>query len=401
MEKLAIIGGGISGVSLAYLVQDQFDITLFESQDYLGGNNCSAAVEDGHKVPMGVIIYPSRGLFENTLSYAQAFGLKCKPAQLPHVFCSNREVRFKSSSGSGHFWRDMKDVAYLNFGMKSHLDSHEQTLDDLITYSRLSKECVEDLLAPFAALYLSVPYSSIFELPLSTVAGWWSKYCHPFHLMSSFSFIDGGNHQLVDGFVERTQMTTRLNSPVTTVFRDGNSLLVRLDQEEERFDKVVFAIRPDEALALLDSPTRTEQQILGGIDTNTLVSTLHRQPYDCQDGDVTLNRYGDERGSTHMVTTWGNQKCFGFDLQDEVYTSLHQADKCPIDSSDILVQRTFKVPVQTASTASVADPIDALNAEADGIYYCGSWFCPSFYHEDGINSAIALSETLRGKAAER
>ena len=395
MQKLAIIGGGISGVSLAYLVQQQFDVTLFESQDYLGGNNCSTEVEDGHKVPMGVIIYPSRGLFEHTLSFADEFGLESKPAQLPHIFCSNREIRFRSASGSGHFWRDMKDVAYLNFGMKSHLDSHDQTIDDLVAKNRLSRECVEDLLAPFAALYLSVPYSSIFELPLSTVAGWWSKYCHPFHLMSSFSFIEGGNHQLVDGFVGRTKMKTRLNTAVTKVCRDGDSVVVRLGDEQDRFDKVVFAIRPDEALALLDSPTKTETQVLGSMDTNTLVSTLHRRAYDCEDGDITLNRYGDDISSTHMVTTWGNRKCFGFDLQDEVYTSLHQADKSPIDSSDILAQRTFKVPVQTANTESVAGQADKLNAESDGVYYCGSYFCPSFYHEDGINSAIALSETLR------
>ncbi len=396
MQKLAIIGGGISGVSLAYLVQQQFEVTLFESEDYLGGNNCSAEVEDGQKVPMGVIIYPSRGLFEHTLSFADEFGLECKPAQLPHVFCNSREVRFRSSSGSGHFWRDMKDVAYLNFGIKSHVDSHEQTLDELIAHSMLSKQCVEDLLAPFAALYLSVPYASIFELPLSTVAGWWCKYCIPFHLMSSFSYIDGGNHQLVDGFVDRTRMTVRLNSKVTSVSRDTDSVLVRMGEEQQRFDKVVFAIRPDEALSLLDRPTKTEAHVLGGIDTNTLVSTLHRQPYDCEGGDITLNLYGNERESTHMVTTWGNRNCFGFDLQDEVYTSLHQADKAPIDDSDILAQRTFKVPVQTANTASVADQIDRLNAESDGVYYCGSWFCPSFYHEDGINSAIALSETLRG-----
>ncbi len=214
--------------------------------------------------------------------------------------------------------------------------------------------------------------------------------------MSSFSFIEGGNHQLVDGFVDRTRMTIRLDSEVTKVSRDNDSVLVRHEEEQERFDRVVFAIRPDEALMLLENPTNTEERILGQLDTNTLVSTLHRRPYDCEDGDITLNLYGDERRSTHMVTTWGNKKCFGFDLQEEVYTSLHQADEEPIDSSDILAQRTFKVPVQTANTASVAGQLDRLNAESDGIYYCGSYFCPSFYHEDGINSAMALGETLRG-----
>ncbi len=213
--------------------------------------------------------------------------------------------------------------------------------------------------------------------------------------MSSFSFIDGGNHRLVDGFIDRTRMTTRLNSEVTKISRDSDAVLVRFAEQQERFDRVVFAIRPDEALSLLEDPTNTEQRILGQIDTNTLVSTLHRRPYDCENGDITLNLYGDERRSTHMVTTWGNKKCFGFDLQEEVYTSLHQADEEPIDSSDILAQRTFKVPVQTANTASVAGQLDRLNAESDRIYYCGSYFCPSFYHEDGINSAIALSEMLQ------
>ncbi len=147
---------------------------------------------------------------------------------------------------------------------------------------------------------------------------------------------------------------------------------------------------------MLDVPTATEKQILSNIDTNTLTSTLHRQPYGCQDGDVTLNMHGDDHESSHMVTTWGNKKCFGYDLPEEIYTSLHQADKEPIHSSDILAQRTFKVPVQTAKTTNVDNQLDTLNMDSDSTFYCGSYFCPSYYHEDGINSAIFLSKRLLG-----
>ena len=394
MQKLAIIGGGISGVCLAHLVQEQYDVTLFESQDYLGGNNCSAEVEGGSRVPMGVIIYPAKQLFENTLSFADKFGLQRKPAHLAHIFCSNSEIKYRSYSGSGHFLRDIKDVAYLNYGIKTETDSYDKRLGDLVAQNRLSNECVDYLLAPFAALYLSVPYASIFELSLSTVAGWWSKYCHPFHLMSTFSYIEGGNHRLIDSFVENTRMKTKLNSEVTKVSRSNNQALLRLENEEERFDKIVFATRPDEALRMLESPTATEKKILSSVDTNTLTSTLHRQPYGCQDGDVTLNMYGDDHESTHMVTTWGNKKCFGYDLPEEIYTSLHQADKEPINGSDILAQRSFKVPVQTAKTTSIDNQLDTLNTDSDSVFYCGSFFCPSYYHEDGINSAISLSKRL-------
>ncbi|MDH3440039.1 MAG: FAD-dependent oxidoreductase, partial [Gammaproteobacteria bacterium] len=222
----------------------------------------------------------------------------------------------------------------------------------------------------------------------------WDKYCHPFHLMSRFSYIEGGNHRLVDSFAENTRMEIKLNAEVTQVSRGNNEVTLRMEKEEARFDKLVFATGPDEALGVLDSPTATEAQILGNIDTNTLTSTLHRRPYGCHDGDVTLNMYGDDRESTHMVTTWGNKKCFGIELPEEIYTSLHQADKEPIDDGDILVQRTFKVPVQTAGTSGVADRLEKLNEESDNIYYCGSYFCPSYYHEDGINSAVSLSQRL-------
>ena len=189
-------------------------------------------------------------------------------------------------------------------------------------------------------------------------------------------------------------MEIRLNAEVTKVSRNNNEVVLRVDREEARFDKLVFATRPDEALEALDDPTATERQILGNIATNTLTSTLHRRPYGCHDGDVTLNIYGDDHGSTHMVTTWGNRKCFGFDLPEEIYTSLHQVDKAPIDDSDILAQRTFKVPVQTDMTSSVDDQLEKLNTDSDKRYYCGSYFCPSYYHEDGINSAISLAKQL-------
>ncbi|NIV18829.1 MAG: NAD(P)-binding protein, partial [Woeseiaceae bacterium] len=391
MQRLAVIGGGVSGVCLAHLVQEQYDITLFEAQDYLGGNNCSIEVEGGSRVPMGVIIYPARELFEHTQAFADKFGLQRKPAHLAHIFCSNDEVRYRSYSGSGHFLRDIKDVAYLNYGFKAETESHDRKLGDLVAGNKLSKEFVDYVLAPFAALYLSVPYAAIFELPLSTVAGWWNKYCHPFHLMSSFNYIDGGNHQLIDRFAENTRMKIRLNTAVSKVSRSDGQVLLQLDNDEERFDKLVFATRPDEALAMLDSPTATENQLLGNIETNTLTSTLHRQPYGCLDGDITLNMYGDDRASTHMVTTWGNRKCFGMDLPEEIYTSLHQVDKEPVDDSDILAQRTFKVPVQMASTWRVSDRLDELNSDSDAIYYCGSYFCPSYYHEDGIDSAMSLA----------
>ena len=92
--------------------------------------------------------------------------------------------------------------------------------------------------------------------------------------------------------------------------------------------------------------------------------------------------------------TCGERKCFEIDLPKQIYASLHKVDEAPVDDSDIPAQRTFKVPVQTASTWRVSDRLDELNTDSDAIYYCGSYFCPSYYHEDGIDSAMSLAGRL-------
>ena len=45
-KKIAIIGGGVSGVSSALLLQEKHEITLFEKNNYVGGHTNTILVED-------------------------------------------------------------------------------------------------------------------------------------------------------------------------------------------------------------------------------------------------------------------------------------------------------------------------------------------------------------------
>jgi len=44
--KIGIVGGGISGISAAYHLQNQHKITLFERENKLGGHTNSIVVSD-------------------------------------------------------------------------------------------------------------------------------------------------------------------------------------------------------------------------------------------------------------------------------------------------------------------------------------------------------------------
>ena len=58
--KIAIIGAGISGLTAAYRLSLNHDITLFEANDYLGGHTHTVDVEWGgerHAIDTGFIVF--------------------------------------------------------------------------------------------------------------------------------------------------------------------------------------------------------------------------------------------------------------------------------------------------------------------------------------------------------
>ena len=60
-KKLAIIGSGIAGLSSAYFLQNDFDVTLFEKNGYLGGHANTRMVHDSQgnsiSIDTGFIVY--------------------------------------------------------------------------------------------------------------------------------------------------------------------------------------------------------------------------------------------------------------------------------------------------------------------------------------------------------
>lgn len=60
-EKVAIIGGGIAGLTTAYLLCDKYDITLFEKDNRLGGNAHTITTRDGLSFDIAVAVFGKTG----------------------------------------------------------------------------------------------------------------------------------------------------------------------------------------------------------------------------------------------------------------------------------------------------------------------------------------------------
>lgn len=56
-ERVAIIGGGVAGLSAAYLLNQKHQITLFEKDDRVGGNAHTLTTRDGLNFDIAVAVF--------------------------------------------------------------------------------------------------------------------------------------------------------------------------------------------------------------------------------------------------------------------------------------------------------------------------------------------------------
>lgn len=398
MKRLAIVGGGIAGVSAAYFLQPYFEVSLFEKKSYFGGNNCSSDLLN-HQVqlPMAVIVFPSETVFSKTHQLIKELNLELTNKVMSHsIYIDDKAVH---RAGISHFFSSLdfnsiKDYRYLFFQFKKELFSEKETVLDLIESQKLSARAVWHFLIPVASLYLSMPYQQTSQLPLTILFKWWEKYCYPFYQNARYSYIKGGNHLLIDALLKQSNCQTYLQHQVNKVERSDKGIKLLVEEQVRLFDYVVMATEPSSALSLLSPLLAHEKAILENIETRQIKSVVH-QNNRYIDGDnltIKVNHRGDD---FDMVTTWGANGYFNMGLKQEYYTSIMSKEMEAVNDDEILRQEIMTVPLPSLKTLSAIESIHCLNNNRLNTYFCGAYFSPFFYHEDAIQSAFNLVQQMR------
>jgi predicted NAD/FAD-binding protein len=64
IRKVAVVGGGVAGIVAAYLLQERFEVSLYERNAYIGGHTNTVIIEDGPDagtpVDTGFIVFNER-----------------------------------------------------------------------------------------------------------------------------------------------------------------------------------------------------------------------------------------------------------------------------------------------------------------------------------------------------
>ncbi|GBL39866.1 hypothetical protein EMGBD2_11240 [Nitrospirota bacterium] len=409
--KIAIVGTGISGMVAAYLLHRDHEITVFEGADYIGGHTNTIDVEmDGrtYAIDTGFIVfndwtYPNFTALLNRLGVASqpsdmSFSVTCERSGLEYngtnlntLFAQRRNLLRPS------FYRMIRDILRFNRESPELLTQLEPgpLLGSYLDTHRYSRAFIDHYIVPMGAAIWSADHASILKFPARYLVQFFKN-----HGMLSvdhrptWRVVQGGSRRYAEQMVAPFRDRIHLKSPVESISRCPEFVEVRTrlggrDDRTLRFDHVIIGAHSNQALAMLDDPSPSENDILGAIRYQENEAVLHT--------DASLlprRKLAWAAWNYHLLPTQPDRAVVTYHMNRlERLSSPHEFcvtlnHTQAIDPAKILRRITYHHPVYSQEAVAAQkrhNEISGINRTS----YCGAYWGFGF-HEDGVKSALAV-----------
>jgi uncharacterized protein len=410
--RIAIIGGGIAGLTAGYLLNKKHNIMLFEKSDRLGGNAYTHTTGDGLDVDMAVAAFGMAGS-KNFSRLISELKLKTSRVQSPGISYHNLDTG-KGLYATLHLkgliaqrFAILKPVLLKeSLNLKMGLVKATRMLDKGKLEGMTIEECVEAIpqLRGYAKLILvgtlgmaaSMHIDEVLAAPAEFFISKLKKHNDFISPRIFFSVRSMANKtkSYVEALSSGFRNSVVLNSAIKTIVRKKNEIaLVLNDGRTTVFDKVIFACNADQALHLLDKPTAEEENLLGRWRYNEGKVILHKDYSSFPQWDLIGTftfLYTDRDG--RLETSINGSVRYEPGVPRDCPLIGSQYSNFPIKKELIETEKVFRTPIFDFDSCATIKMLPSLNGVRN-TYYCGSHFGYGL-HEDGVTSAINVANML-------
>ena len=415
MKRIAIIGAGISGLVVSRLLHPEFDIRLFEANDYLGGHTCTVPVDiqgERYWVDTGFVVH-NRRAYPNFVRLLEELGVVTQPAPMTFsVRCERTGLEWGGGSVGSlfaqrrnalrpRFWRMIRDV--LRFGREAGEllapAGEEPSLGEYLESRGYSRAFIEHFLIPMGAAVWSTDPDDMFRFPARYFVRFFQNHgMLDIRRAPQWISIKGGARSYVAPLVEPFIDRIELNRPVRRLRRTDQGVALDLAGGESAvFDGAVVATHSDQALAMLDDPTPGELDVLGAIRYQSNDVALHTEASQMPRSKRAWSSWNyriptdPRRGAT--VTYYMNA-LQSLEAPVPILVSLNAAG--PLDDGKVIRRLSYDHPLYTPETVAAQRRHGEISG-ARRVFFCGAYWGYGF-HEDGVESAIAVARQVRDAA---
>lgn len=426
-RRVAVVGSGIAGLSAAWSLASEFQVTLFEADRHFGGHAHTVDVEIGgvvHGVDTGFLVYNDRTypqlvhLFDqlgvetaaSDMSFSvqsRAHGLEWSGSSLNTVFAQRRNLLRPAFLG---MLREILRFNRLASSIAQRQGDVEmaEPIGDFLHRHRFGERFRDWYFLPMIGCIWSCPTEQMMRFPVATMI----RFCHNHGLIQlsdrpQWRTVRGGSRQYVRKMVAGLR-DARLATPVRAVRRipaaqGWAGVHVLTDAGEERFDDVVLACHTDQSLALLTDATAQERACLGAIRYQSNKAVLHTDASVLPRKRLAWAAWNYERASHWQreqaavcLHYWINQ-LQPLPWATPVVVSLNPSGD--IRSDALLREIEYAHPVFDQAAIDAQMRLPELQGRSH-VWFCGAWTRYGF-HEDGLMSGLAVADALRARAASK
>jgi len=403
--RIAVVGGGVSGLSAAWLLSEKYSVTLFEAGPYVGGHTNTVDAEVGgirHPVDTGFLVhndltYPNLvQLFRHldvpvhasdmtfSVSLAQP-DLEWAGTSLGTVFAQRRNLMRPAFLGM------LRDILRFNRHAARYLArcGPYALLGDLLDDEGYGQAMRDWYLLPMAGASWSTPPSMVLQQPARTFL----SFCLNHRLLQvagrpQWKTVKGGARQYVNAMLPRIA-EVRVSSAVHTVKRLADGVEVRSAGHVDRYDAVVLACHAPTSLAMLDA-SEDERDVLSRVRYQPNVAVLHTDTALLPRRRAVWSAWNYLAGPTAdapMSVSYLLNHLQPLPFKQPVIVTLNPQQE-PAASS-VLGRYEYEHPILDADTVVAQGQLAGIQGRAR-TWFCGAWTGYGF-HEDGLASAIRVA----------
>ena len=424
MRRLAVIGSGISGLSVAHALAREAHVTLFEAGSHFGGHTHTVDVTlQGitHGVDTGFLVFNER-TYPNLIRLFADLGVVTAPSEMSFSVQAqglewsgnslNTVFAQRSNLLRPRFLAMLADVLRFNKlatalaerGAEAEL---AEPIADFLDHHRFGKPFRDWYFLPMIGCIWSCPTDQMLRFPIATMI----RFCHNHGLMQvanrpQWHTVRGGARHYVQRLLQAIA-DARLNTRVTQVRRlppgDGSGgVVVATANGSERYDDVVLACHSDQSLALLQAggdAMPAEQRVLGAIRYHPNRALLHTDTAVLPQRQLARAAWNYARAAdlgreqAAVCLHYLINRLQPLPWQQPVIVSLNPDPAHMPDPRSIIGDHDYSHPVFDQAAVAAQQQLPRIQGRS-GLWFCGAWTRYGF-HEDGLMSGLAVADALR------
>ena len=400
--KIAIVGSGISGNSLAYSLSKEHNITLFEKNNRIGGHSHTHQIiiqDKKFSVDTGFIVFNKKTypLFTELLNNLK---VEYEKSDMSFSVCSKEKNFEYNGTTINTLFSQRKNILNYKFLKMIYeiVKFNKISLSLLSSKSKISLETFlnENNFSEYFRMNYVLPmgsaiWSSNIDTMLKFPALFFIKFFNNHGMLNindrpQWLTISNGSKEYVKKLTASIKKDIKLNCAVNAVKRNKNSVEVTHSEGVETFDYIFFACHSDEALKIIQDPSDNEREVLSSIPYSRNEVTLHTDESVMPKNKLSWAAWNyniDNANDAPIALTYNINILQNLNSDRTILVTLN--DSGNINPNKILKKITYEHPLFSIESIEAQNKFELISAN-NRTSFAGAYWGNGF-HEDGIKSA--------------